>query len=816
MKSDKEEKFSEAQKREASKAYSAETIKVLEGLEAVRRRPGMYIGDTAARGLHHLVFEVVDNSVDEALGGFCSEINLIIHVDNSVTVIDNGRGIPVEIHKTEKIPAATVVLTKLHAGGKFDQEAYKVAGGLHGVGVSVVNALSEILSVEIRRYGEVYYQEFKRGTPTSPLTVVGKTDKTGTKVTFKPDKEIFENIEFNFDTLSQRLRELSFLNKGLKITIEDERTENLHEFLYEGGIVSFVEHLNKNRTTLVKKPIYLEGKKGNVQSEIALQYHDGYNETIFSYCNNINTIEGGTHLIGFKAALTRTFNAYAATHNLIKGIGENLSGEDTREGLTAVISVKHPEPQFEGQTKTKLGNSDVKGLVEAIVNDKLSAFFEEQPSIARRIVLKAVDGARARIAARKARELTRRKSALDLGGLPGKMADCQEKDPALSELYLVEGDSAGGSAKQGRDRRNQAILPLKGKILNVEKARFDKMLSSEEIRVLISALGTSIGPEDFDVSKIRYHKIIIMTDADVDGAHIRTLLLTFFYRQMPEIIERGYLYIAQPPLYKVKKGKIEKYLKDDVALMDFLLGIAVEKLSFSIGGKKVANTALISVIKKKLRFDQILKLLSRKRDKDLLKSLALKKVTQDILTNRDKFSQVLSEIKKEILKIQPTTTHFGFSIESDEEHQAFRTTVLSTKKGIRYQTPIDISFITSPDYEELLAIAKQFDVLGVPPWTVDIEGREPIVVDSIDKLSETILELSKKEVFIQRYKGLGEMNPSQLQETTMDPSKRQLLRVQIEDAVEADSIFSLLMGDQVDPRREFIEKNALRVRNLDV
>lgn len=805
-----------ADKNKITKEYSAETIKVLEGLAAVRKRPGMYIGDTSNRGLQHLVCEVVDNSVDEALAGFCTEVNVIIHLDNSVTVIDNGRGIPTGIHKAEKMSAATVVLTKLHAGGKFEEGAYKISGGLHGVGVSVVNALSEHLFLEIKQNGEVHQQEFEKGDPVYPLKVVGKTDKTGTKITFRPDKEIFETTEYNFDTLSQRLRELSFLNKGLKITIEDERTQNKHEFIYEGGIVSFVEHLNRNRTTIFKPPIFLFGEKGDVVVEIALQYHDGYNETVFSFANSINTIEGGTHLIGFRAALTRTFNAYATNQNILKGIGENLSGDDTREGLTAVISIKHPQPQFEGQTKTKFGNSDVKGLVESIVNEKLSEYFEENPSLAKKIVLKAVDGARARIAARKAKELTRRKSALDFSGLPGKMADCQEKDPALSELYLVEGDSAGGSAKQGRDRRNQAILPLKGKILNVEKARFDKMLSSEEIRILITALGTGIGPEEFDISKIRYHKIIIMTDADVDGAHIRTLLLTFFYRQMPEIIERGYLYIAQPPLYKVKKGKIEKYLKDDVGLMDFLLGTALEKIRLKAGPSYISDTALKDLVKKKIRFDQILKILSRKRDNNILRELALSKFSIEDLSNKAGLSKRIEEIKKEILENDPTTSQFDISVEADEEHQVFNATILTIKKGIRFRTLIDVGFIKSPEYEELLSLAKNFSVLKSPPWTLEIEGKEPFKIDTFETLAESVLELAKADMSIQRYKGLGEMNPSQLNETTMDPTKRRLLRVQVDDAVEADTIFALLMGDQVEPRRQFIEENALRVRNLDV
>src|SRR5207244_4296976 len=587
--------------------YKAENIKVLEGLEAVRKRPGMYIGDTSERCLHHIAYEVVDNSIDEALAGHCDKIDVTIHIDNSVTVVDNGRGIPVDIHPTEKVSAAEVVLTKLHAGGKFDKASYKVSGGLHGVGLSVVNALTESLEVEIKRDGKVYQQSYKRGVPQAPLTEVGKSKERGTRVTFKPDGEVFETSDFSFDLLSQRLRELAFLNRGLKITIEDERNQKKHEFLYKGGLTSFVEHLNRAKSAIHPKVVHFEGEKDGVEIEIAMQWNDGYSESVFSFANNINTIEGGTHLIGFKSALTRTINSYAVESGQLKKDEANLQGEDAREGLTAVISVKVPEPQFEGQTKTKLGNSEVKGIVEALVNDRLAVYLEEHPADAKRVVLKALEAARVREATRKAKELARRKGALDGGSLPGKLADCQERDPALSELFVVEGDSAGGSAKQGRDRKNQAILPLRGKILNVEKARFDKMLASQEIRLLITALGAGVGKDDQDITKLRYHTVILMCDADVDGAHIRTLLLTFFYRHYQKILEGGHLFIAQPPLYRVKRGRAQQYLKDEAGLEDYLIELGAEDLGLrGEGGPAVTGTPLKQLVKKAIRLEKVL------------------------------------------------------------------------------------------------------------------------------------------------------------------------------------------------------------------
>ena len=799
-------------------SYDEKSIKVLGGLEAVRKRPAMYIGSTGAMGLHHLVYEVVDNSVDEALAGFCKNIDVVIHQDNSVTVTDDGRGIPVKLHPEKKKPTVEVVLTELHAGGKFENKAYKISGGLHGVGITVVNFLSEWLEVEIKRDGQVFQQRYERGKPAKPLAVEGKTKKTGTTVTFKPDAEIFEVMEFSFDTLSQRLRELSFLNAGIKITIRDERSDKFHEFQYKGGIVSFVEHLAKSKNAIHNKVIYMSGEKESVQMEMALQWTDSYNENIYTYANNINTTEGGTHLTGFKSALTRSINSYASERGLIKDVKESLQGEDVREGLIAVISVKLPNPQFEGQTKTKLGNSEVEGYVKAIVNDVLATFLEENPTVGKKIVQKAVEGARAREAARKAKEIIRRKGALDSSSLPGKLADCQETNPALSEIFIVEGDSAGGSAKQGRDRRVQAILPLKGKILNVEKARFDKVLSNEEIRTMVMALGCGIGNDDFKPEKLRYHRIIIMTDADVDGSHIRTLLLTFFYRQMKSLAENGHLYIAEPPLFKVKRGKEERYLKDDSHLEDFIFEQAQDDISIVPRGKKgpVQGKGLLAMLKNISRFRRgLARIESRGRDSEVIEALVLHDgLTEDSLKSELQVKKIIdgvnAHVKSLSLEHTPVFTH-----EKDPEHESFTIKYSSRRNGISTETVIDRNLLHSAEFLELKTLVKSMKEAGDPPFTVT-NGEDATEILTFRGLVEHVLEIGKKGLSIQRYKGLGEMNPEQLWETTMDPEKRVLLQVRVEDAVEADAIFTRLMGDVVEPRREFIEKHALEVSNLDV
>jgi DNA gyrase subunit B len=798
--------------------YKADNIKVLEGLEAVRKRPGMYIGDTSERGLHHLVYEVVDNSIDEALVGHCDKIDVTIHIDNSVTVVDNGRGIPVDIHKTEKVSAAEVVLTKLHAGGKFDKASYKVSGGLHGVGVSVVNALSETLEVEIKRDGKVYQQSYKRGEPQGRLKEVGTSKERGTRVTFKPDTKIFETTDFSFDILSQRLRELAFLNRGVKITIEDERSQKKHELFYKGGIVSFVEHLNRAKSAIHSKVIYLQGEREGIDVEIAMQWNDGYVENVFSFANNINTLEGGTHLIGFKSALTRTINSYAIDSGQLKKDDENLQGEDVREGLTAVISVKVPEPQFEGQTKTKLGNSEVKGIVEALLNERLASYLAEHPTDAKKIMMKGVEAARVREATRKAKDLARRKGALDSGSLPGKLADCQERDPALSELYLVEGDSAGGSAKQGRDRRNQAILPLKGKILNVEKARFDKMLSSQEIRLMITALGTGV-KEDYDAGKLRYHSIVIMTDADVDGSHIRTLLLTFFYRQMPDLVEKGHLFIAQPPLYKVKRGKQERYIKDETGLEDYLIEIGTEdiRVRTSTNGNSLAGQPLQAFIKKVLRWEKLMAVAARKRrSRSVLEALLLEQdFSEEALKDQKALKKVQTDLESYINLVAPDEAPLSCSLEEDPEHNCFKLICVTRSNGTGLHTVIDRELLASVEYKELKRLFGELMSPGSPPYSVE-NGEQKAKLRSFTELADYILQGGKKGQYIQRYKGLGEMNPEQLWETTMNPETRVLLQVRIEDAVEANDIFSTLMGDEVEPRRKFIEEHALTVKNLDI
>ena len=788
--------------------YGADKIQILEGLEAVRKRPAMYIGSTAAQGLHHLVYELVDNAIDEALAGYCDAVQVTIHLDGSVTVEDNGRGIPTDMHPTEGRSAAEVVFTVLHAGGKFDNSSYKVSGGLHGVGSSVVNALSTRLELEIRRNGHLYTQSYRRGVPQAPLTITGETKRRGTKITFLPDGEIFETTEFSFDILSKRLRELAFLNAGVRIKIHDERTEKDHDFYYEGGIKSFVEYLNKNKNVVNSEPIFMKGEKGGVDIEIAMQYNDSYDEKVFSFANNINTHEGGTHLIGFKASLTRTMNNYATANNLLKNVKVAISGEDLREGLTAVISVKISQPQFEGQTKTKLGNSEVKGFVETLMNEKLATYLEENPAMARKILEKSIDAARAREAARKARELTRRKGALEVGTLPGKLADCQEKDPALCELFLVEGDSAGGSAKQGRDRKYQAILPLKGKILNVEKARFDKMLASQEIRTLISALGTSIGKEDFDIAKLRYHRIIIMTDADVDGSHILTLLLTFFFRQMMEMIERGYLYIAQPPLYKIKRGRKEQYLKNEAALQSYLLEEGTEDMTLKLGTgddeRVYRGKQIIPILTQLIDYDELFDKVVKKGINELLLRVFLKAGIKPGLEEMTDLIALIPKMKEAYPEV---------------EAQPFDDSILFAFGNLRVRVDQQIfEVLESYEYAMLLDNHKRVrSMMGAGSGAV--QGPEDKVLLETDRQEEILsffLESAKKGLYIQRYKGLGEMNPEQLWETTMHQENRVLLQVKIEDAVAAEEIFTVLMGDQVEPRRDFIEQNALNVSNLDV
>jgi DNA gyrase subunit B len=800
--------------------YGADKIKVLEGLEAVRVRPAMYIGSTGPAGLHHLVYEVVDNSVDEALAGHCSEINVTIHADNSVTVLDNGRGIPVDMHETEKRPAAEVVLTVLHAGGKFDDTAYKVSGGLHGVGVSVVNALSQKLELEIYRGGRVHHQTYERGRPTTPLEEIGSTKRTGTKITFKPDAEIFPELDFSYDILSQRFREVSFLNAGLKISITDERDNKSHEFRYKGGIREFIEHLNRNKTVLHPQVVHMPGRAEGVDIDIALQYNDGYNENLFSFVNNINTTEGGTHLIGFKSALTRTLNSYAQKAGLFKGEGQGFTGDDVREGLSAVVSIKMRDPQFEGQTKAKLGNSEIKGVVESFVNERLSVFLEENPSVGRHVCGKAVEAAKAREAARRARDLVRRKGALEGMSLPGKLADCQERDPSKAELFIVEGDSAGGSAKQGRDRRNQAILPLRGKILNVEKAQVDKILGSEGVATLIAAIGTGITGiegEDYNIDRLRYHKIIIMTDADVDGSHIRTLLLTFFFRRMKEVVERGHLFIAQPPLYRLKKGRLEVYLQDEEAMEEHLLDLGTREAKLSVGGaRKVAGEALKELLKQVLIYMKTLERIDKRRDAVIMDA-AVRLIGMDKAALKDELAlqRAAEDIKRHLAATHADRLPFMYVVEEDAEHASFRLVCTTRHNGVARQTVLDYGSIVTPEFEQLRSIIAKVGELSRPPFLLEMGGAR-FETDDIEQVASRVMSEAKRGQQIQRYKGLGEMNPEQLWETTMNPETRKLLQVRVEDAVEAEEIFTTLMGDAVDPRREFIERNALEVSNLDL
>lgn len=865
--------------------YDSTNIKILEGLEAVRKRPAMYIGGTGISGLHHLVFELVDNSVDEAIAGHCSEIEVVIHLDNSLTVSDNGRGIPVDLHADRNISAAEVVMTVLHAGGKFDKDSYKVSAGLHGVGVSVVNALSETLCLEIKRDGAIYSQKYEIGKPVTKLEVIGKASTTGTKIDFQPDPTIFEEVTLSFEILANRLRELSFLNKGLKIHLHDERDGKDKEFLYEGGIVSFINHLSENKKVLHPTPISIEKEKEDFDLQLALQYNDSYSEEIFTFVNNVNTRDGGTHLSGFRSALTRTINSYALQNNMIKNTDPSLTGEDVREGLIAVLSIKIPEPQFEGQTKGKLGNTDVKGIVEQMVNDKLKQIFEEKPVIAKAIVSKAISAAQAREAAKKAKDLVRRKSALEVSALPGKLADCSEKSPELSELYLVEGDSAGGSAKQGRNRRYQAILPLRGKILNVEKARYDKMLASNEIRTLITALGTGIGTSDFKIENLRYHKVIIMTDADVDGSHIRTLLLTFFFRQMLELIQKGYLYIAQPPLFKVKKGKTEKYMKNEKFLVQYLVEQGTDNLEVGTAddGVFLKGPQLVNFIndlfRYQERFDQVVKnnipagilsaLIHLNVSKNNFQTVeALVETVVNVFDqliddeNRDKYDykqgylnipiefknteninwDVESRLKKflieldkdddankdETSRIFAKTSHgkekidlnsaiksVRLLLDHDPETGLFKFFIQGLNHGREFNIKFNTEFIESVIIQKILEVYEPVRPYDHPPFTLKNNGDSKEANTKHDLL-EAILESAKKGMYIQRYKGLGEMNPDQLWETTMDPEKRVLLQVRADDLVSSETLFTTLMGDEVEPRRAFIQKNALQARNIDI
>lgn len=804
--------------------YNESNIQVLEGLEAVRKRPGMYIGSTSSDGLHHMVYEIVDNSIDEAMGGHCDEIRVVLHMDGSVTVRDNGRGIPIGKHAKEEKSALEVVMTVLHAGGKFDDKAFAFSGGLHGVGASVVNALSEWCYVEVRTGGQVHRQSYKKGIPDSSIQVVGKTENRGTLTTFKADPEIFTETTYSFDVLTKRLKELAFLNKGLKIKVTDERSDKEAEFYYEGGLTSYCTFLAKGKTPLHPNPVYIHADKfdedGRIQAqiEVVLQWTDAYTETVYSFVNNINTIDGGTHLTGLRSSLTRVVNNFAESSGLLKGFKDGITGDDIREGLVGIVAVRLKEPEFQGQTKAKLGSAEVRPWVESIVNEKLTDFFNENPDIVKRVISKIIDAARARLAAKKARELTRRKGALDFAGLPGKMADCQEKDPEKCELFLVEGDSAGGSAKQGRDRRTQAVLPLRGKILNVEKARFDKMLSSQEIKLLIKALGTGIGKDDFDISKIRYHKVIIMTDADVDGAHIRTLLLTFFYRQMPELIERGYLYIAQPPLYKYKKGKSERYLKDEADLFQYLSEAGMSSLDIQDSqDKHIDKTVMSGLLTKLERFNDLMSMAAKRRDSLILDCLVgATEVTPQSFDSEESTSKVMNLILDYLKSVKDVRSEASAEIFFDEEYSRYRIKFETRVGDVPKESIVDGFFVGELD--ELRRLHTQMDEIASAPFTYQRKDKAEAIhgeLRTLGELRDFVIEEGRKGAYVQRYKGLGEMNPDQLAETTMESEQRTLLQVEIEDVMTADQCFTTLMGDEVEPRRDFIQTNALNVRNLD-
>ncbi len=797
--------------------YGADQIQVLKGLDAVRKRPGMYIGNVQdGTGLHQMAFEVIDNSVDEHLAGFCDQINIWIHFGGSITVQDNGRGIPVEEHEGEKKSAAEVVMTVLHAGGKFDHGSYKVSGGLHGVGVSVVNALSEFLKMEIRRQDKVWFQEYKHGEPVGALTALGAAQDTGTKITFKPDPEVFEDPSFSLSILTARARELAFLNAGLSIRLVDQRTDKRETFCYDGGIASYVEHLGRNKTPIHEDVVSIQDVRDGVTVEVALQWNDSLNENILCYTNNIHNRDGGSHLTGLRAGLTRTINGYATASNLLKDFKGTLSGEDIREGLMAVCALKMPDPSFSNQTKDKLINTEAKGLVETVINEKLGAVLEENPPLAKKIVSKVVLAAKARAAARKARDLVVRKGLLDITSLPGKLADCQSRNPDECELYIVEGDSAGGSAKQARDRKNQAVLPLRGKILNVEKARFEKVLSSAELGTMITALGTGIGEDAFDVEKIRYKRVIIMTDADVDGSHIRTLLLTFFFRQMPEIITRGYLYIAQPPLFKVKKGKKELYLKNEEALTRFIVAAGTGELELMSNGNVVRGSDLEGLVTLSGRYSRMLEQVGKRRNAQMVEAVVWgSRLRRSTLYDSEAIDPCIADVEAYLKLHHPHLVPFEIKKDWDDEHASHRITLVPTQLGEEHAVVLDFAFFASAEFEELVSLRQRIELLAIPPYEVR-RGEESFSAKHPGALWKLVDEHGRKGLQIQRYKGLGEMNPDQLWGTTMNPKTRSLLQVRVTEQAGADDLFTVLMGDAVEPRREFIETNALQVRNLDI